>query len=268
MTDRGRSELCHLVSGSSPAPRLWAAVDNGRMAQLVPEFLDLRMKQNPQYRHKEILEHTIIVVGQAPDDLMVRLGAFFHDIGKPATRRYVNGDVTFRHHEEVGAKMTRSRLAVLGFTAQEINDVSDLVRLSGRFKGYAGGWSDSAVRRYARDAGHLLPKLNMLVRADCTTRHQHKREHLQLQVDDLERRLRELDEAERIASERPQIDGGAVMAHLGLSPGPIVGQALRWLLDLKRAEGELSDDELFIRLEAWWEAHGAGAAPMEQRVRG
>ena len=223
------------------------------------------MKQDPKYRHKEVLAHTIIVVGQAPDDLIVRLGAFFHDIAKPATRRYINGEVTFRHHEEVGATMTRSRLTELGFAAQEVDDVSNLVRLSGRFKGYEAGWSDSGVRRYVRDAGHLLPKLNMLVRADCTTRHQHKREHLQLQVDDLERRVRELDDAERIAAERPQIDGSAVMAHLGLSPGPMVGQALRWLLDLKRAEGELSDEELFARLGAWWEAQSLTGAPLRQR---
>ena len=223
------------------------------------------MEQDPKYRHKEVLAHTIIVVGQAPDDLIVRLGAFFHDIAKPATRRYINGEVTFRHHEEVGAKMTRSRLTESGFAAQEVDDVSNLVRLSGRFKGYEAGWSDSGVRRYVRDAGHLLPKLNMLVRADCTTRHQHKREHLQLQVDDLERRVRELDNAERIAAERPQIDGSAVMAHLGLSPGPMVGQALRWLLDLKRAEGELSDEELFARLGAWWEAQSLTGAPLRQR---
>ena len=164
--------------------------------------------------------------------------------------------------------MTRVRLTKLGFTSQEVDDVSNLVRLSGRFKGYAAGWSDSGVRRYARDAGHLLPKLNMLVRADCTTRHQHKREHLQLQVDDLERRIRELDDAERIAAERPQIDGSAVMAHLRLPPGPMVGQALRWLLDLKRTEGELSDEELFIRLDVWWEAQSIIEAPTGQCVRG
>ena len=148
--------------------------------------------------------------------------------------------------------MTRKRLTALCFDEQTVSDVSELVRLSGRFKGYASGWSDAAVRRYARDAGPLLGRLNQLVRSDCTTRNLQKEADLHHQIDDLERRIGELAEAERKAAERPQIDGDAVMAHLGLPPGPAVGRALGWLLELKRSEGELPIDDLLARLDDWW----------------
>ena len=246
-----RAELCDLVSGDDPAPRLWSAVDCGRMAEIVPELPDLRMEQDPIHRHKDVLAHTIAVVSKTPDDLLVRLAALFHDIGKPRTRSYEHGEVTFRHHEAVGARMTSKRLAVLAFDERTVEDVSELVRLSGRFKGYASGWSDTAVRRYARDAGPLLGRLNQLVRSDCTTRNLQKEADLHRQIDDLERRIAELAEAEREAAERPQIDGDAVMAHLGLDPGPSVGRALAWLLELKRSEGELPTEELLARLD-WW----------------
>ena len=246
------TELCHLVSGDDPAPRLWCAIDGGRMAEIVPELPALRMEQDPIHRHKDVLAHTIAVVAKTPDDVVVRLAALFHDIGKPRTRSYEHGEVTFRHHEAVGARMTRKRLTALSFDDQTVDDVSELVRLSGRFKGYAAGWSDAAVRRYARDAGPLLGRLNQLVRSDCTTRNMQKEADLHRQIDDLERRIAELAEAERRAAERPQIDGDAVMAHLGLAPGPDVGRALAWLLELKRSEGELPPDEVLARLDAWW----------------
>ena len=152
------------------------------------------------------------MVAKTPDDLVVRLAALFHDIGKPRTRSYEHGEVTFRHHEAVGARMTRKRLTALGFDEPTVDVISELVRLSGRFKGYASGWSDAAVRRYARDAGPLLGRLNQLVRSDCTTRNLQKEADLHRQIDDLERRIAELAEAERKAAERPQIDGEAVMA--------------------------------------------------------
>ncbi|MCY4424018.1 MAG: HDIG domain-containing protein, partial [Acidimicrobiaceae bacterium] len=219
------------------------------------ELPALRMEQDPIHRHKDVLAHTVAVVAKTPDDLVVRLAALFHDIGKPCTRSYEHGEVTFRHHEAVGARMTRGRLTALNFDETTVSDVSELVRLSGRFKGYASGWSDAAVRRYARDAGPLLGRLNQLVRSDCTTRNLQKEADLHRQIDDLERRIAELAEAERKAAERPQIDGGAVMAHLGVAPGPDVGQALRWLLELKRTEGELPPDELLARLDDWWAAN-------------
>ena len=247
-----REELCDLVSGDNPAPRLWSAIDRGRMAEIVPELPDLQMEQDPIHRHKDVLAHTVAVVAKTPDDLVVRLAALFHDIGKPRTRSYEHGEVTFRHHEAVGARMTRGRLAALGFDESMVESVSELVRLSGRFKGYASGWSDAAVRRYARDAGPLLGRLNQLVRSDCTTRNRQRETDLHHQIDDLERRISELAEAERKAAERPQIDGEAVMAHLGLPPGPDVGRALAWLLELKRSEGVLPTEELLRRLDRWW----------------
>ena len=245
-------ELCDLVSGANPAPRLWSAIDRGRMAEIVPELPDLQMEQDPIHRHKDVLAHTIAVVAKTPDDLVVRLAALFHDIGKPRTRSFEHGEVTFRHHEAVGARMARRRLVELGFDEGMVEDVSELVRLSGRFKGYASGWSDAAVRRYARDAGPLLGRLNQLVRSDCTTRNLQREADLHHQIDDLERRISELAEAGRKAAERPQIDGDAVMAHLGLPPGPDVGRALAWLLELKRSEGVLPTEELLRRLDRWW----------------
>lgn len=253
-------ELTAILSGPDPRPALWEAIDSGRMAELVPELPALRMEQDPIHRHKDVLSHTVAVVGKTPDDLVVRLAALFHDIAKPRTRSYEHGGVTFRHHEAVGARMTRRRLTELGYPDDIVSDVSELVRLSGRFKGYADGWSDSAVRRYARDAGHLLGRLNTLVRCDCTTRNRGKAEALQRQVDDLERRIAELAEADRRAAERPQLDGEAVMAHLGIGPGPAVGEALRFLLEIKRREGELPDDEVRRRLDEWWTARGGGNA--------
>ena len=247
-----RDDLCDLLSGDDPAPGLWSAIDSVRMAEIIPELPDLRMEQDPIHRHKDVLAHTVAVVAKTPDDLVVRLAALFHDIGKPRTRSFEHGEVTFRHHEEVGARMTRKRMAALCFDDQMVVDVSELVRLSGRFKGYASGWSDAAVRRYARDAGPLLGRLNQLVRSDCTTRNRQKESDLHRQIDDLERRIAELAEAQRRADERPQIDGQAVMAHLGLEPGPGVGLALGWLLELKRAEGEIPLDELLARLDRWW----------------
>ena len=250
-------ELCDLVSGDDPAPRLWSAIDRGRMAEIVPELPELRMEQDPIHRHKDVLAHTVAVVAKTPDDLVVRLAALFHDIGKPRTRSYEHGEVTFRHHEAVGARMTRRRLTALGFDESMVEDVSELVRLSGRFKGYASGWSDAAVRRYARDAGPLLGRLNQLVRSDCTTRNLRREADLHHQIDDLERRISELAEAGRRAAERPQIDGDAVMDHLGLPPGPDVGRALAWLLELKRSEGELPTEELLRRLDRWWSGNRA-----------
>lgn len=250
-----RDELCDLLSGADPAPRLWSAIDCGRMAEIIPELPALQMEQDPIHRHKDVLAHTVAVVAKTPDDVVVRLAALFHDIGKPRTRSFEHGGVTFRHHEAVGARMTRKRLGALGFDERTVDDVSELVRLSGRFKGYASGWSDSAVRRYAREAGPLLGRLNQLVRSDCTTRNRTREADLQRQIDDLERRIAELADAERKAAERPQIDGQAVMDRLGLQPGPDVGRALTWLLEVKRSEGELPADELLQRLDRWWAAN-------------
>ncbi|NNE74520.1 MAG: HDIG domain-containing protein [Acidimicrobiales bacterium] len=256
------AELTAIVMADDVRGALWAAVDDGRMERLVPELDALRMEQDPIHKHKDVLSHTIAVVGNTPADLEVRLSALFHDIGKPKTRRIDEHGVTFRHHEAVGARMARKRLTELGYDEQLVDDVSELVRISGRFKGYADGWSDSAVRRYARDAGHLLGKLNILVRCDCTTRNPRKRLELQEHVDSIEARIAELAEADRRAAERPDMDGNAVMAYLDLPPGPVVGRAVKYLLELKRAEGTLERDLLEKRLDEWWadqpEHPGAG----------
>jgi poly(A) polymerase len=248
------AELTALLLAPVPSAALLDSVESGRMAELVPELPALRMEQDPIHRHKDVLTHTLAVVDKTRADERLRLAALFHDIGKPRTRSYEHGGVTFRHHEAVGARMTRKRLAALGYDEQVVEDVAELVRLSGRFKGYADGWTDSAVRRYARDAGPLLGLLNELVRCDCTTRNRAKAVGLQREIDDLERRIKQLAEEDRRAAERPGLDGTDVMAHLGLPPGPDVGKALAHLLDIKRREGDLPREELLSRLEAWWAA--------------
>ncbi len=267
-TDRPAAErrriLADVLTASDPSPGLWSLCDSGLAQEVVPELPALRLEQDPIHRHKDVLSHTIAVVAKTRPDLTVRLAALFHDIGKPATRSFEHGGVTFRHHEAVGAKMARARLRELGFEHQLVKDVAELVRLSGRFKGYAEGWSDSAVRRYARDAGHLLGQLNELVRCDCTTRNRAKADRLQHWIDDLEARIVELARQDREAAERPQLDGQAVMARLGIPAGPDVGAALKFLLALKRAEGVLADDDVGARLDAWWQerlaATGRGPA--------
>ncbi|MFT5202036.1 MAG: poly(A) polymerase [Candidatus Aldehydirespiratoraceae bacterium] len=244
--------LTAILMADDVSASLWAAVDSGRAEILVPELPALRMEQDPIHRHKDVLSHTIAVVSKTPEDAIVRLAALFHDIAKPKTRSFEHGGVTFRHHEVVGARMTRKRMTALGYDQATIDEVSELVRLSGRFKGYAEGWSDSAVRRYARDAGPLLGRLNALIRSDCTTRNKQKAADLQGAIDDLERRIADLAEEERVAAERPQIDGQAVMTHLGTGGGRHVGDILTMLLEVKRTEGELADDELYRRVDAWW----------------
>ena len=235
---------------------LWSEIDNGRIDELVPELLALRMEQDPIHRHKDVLSHTVAVVAKTPADLTVRLAALFHDIAKPKTRSFEHGGVTFRHHEAVGARMTKKRMISMGYDESMIESVSELVRMSGRFKGYSDGdgWSDSAVRRYAREAGPLLGQLNALIRSDCTTRNSSKEQALQESIDELERRIGELADADRQAAERPQFDGDRVMNLLGIEPCRQVGQIMRWLMEVKRSEGDLPEAELEARI---WEYHAS-----------
>lgn len=249
--------LVDVLAPDDPTDSLWAAFDSGAMDEIAPELPLLRMEQDPIHRHKDVLAHTVAVVSKTRPDLKVRLAALFHDVGKPRTRRIDDGGVTFRHHEAVGARMTRKRLEALDFDKALIEDVCELVRMSGRFKGYADGWSDSAVRRYAREAGPLLGDLNHLIRCDCTTRNQKKARAIQSSMDELEARIAELAEADRVAAERPDLDGSGVMEHLGIGPGPDVGAAVKMLLELKRAEGALPHEELLERLDAWWSDRNA-----------
>ena len=248
----GAARLSTILLEPDCAPGLWASVDSGEMDHLIPELLLLRMEQDPIHRHKDVLAHTIAVVSKTEPEITVRLGALFHDIGKPRTRSFEHGEVTFRHHEAVGARMARKRLATLGYEEQLVEEVVEMVRLSGRFKGYSDGWSDSAVRRYARDAGPLLGRLNHMIRCDCTTRNREKAAGLQAAMDDLEARIQSLAEEERRAAERPGLDGQAVMERLGLEPGREVGEALAVLRAIKRSEGDRETEELLRRLDAWW----------------
>lgn len=253
--EEGRRKLDTVLLAEDPTDGLWRFCDSGLADEIVPELPALRLEQDPIHRHKDVLAHTIAVTAKTRPDLVLRLAALFHDIGKPRTRSFDHGGVTFRHHEAVGAKMARRRLRDLGYSEDLVADVVELVRLSGRFKGYGDGWSDSAVRRYARDAGHLLGLLNELIRSDCTTRNRAKEQRLQQQIDELEERIVALAKADREAAERPQLDGKAVMDLLDLPPGPAVGDALSFLLELKRAEGDLPPDELESRLADWWVDH-------------
>lgn len=245
-------QLADALAPDDPTESLWRVLDSGRMDLIAPELPLLRMEQDPIHRHKDVLAHTVAVTAKTRPDLKVRLAALFHDVGKPRTRRIDDDGVTFRHHEAVGARMTRKRLLELEFDEDLVEDVAELVRLSGRFKGYSDGWSDSAVRRYARDAGPLLGDLNHLIRCDCTTRNRQKAAGIQAAMDDLERRIAELAEADRRAAERPDMNGADVMEYLGIPPGPAVGDAVRMLLELKRSEGTLERPELEARLDDWW----------------
>jgi poly(A) polymerase len=253
MTDTNPSDqLSAVLVEEDPTAGLWHLVDSGWADEHLPELPALRLEQDPIHRHKDVLTHTIAVTSQSPARLRVRLAALFHDVGKPRTRSYEHGGVTFRHHEAVGARMTRKRMPKLGYREDLTADVTQLVFLSGRFKGYADGWSDSAVRRYARDGGALLGDLNDLVRSDCTSRNPRRVAALHEALNDLEQRIAELAREEAIKAERPEVDGDRVIAHLGIEPGPVVGRALKFLLELKRSEGDLGETAVLERLDVWW----------------
>jgi poly(A) polymerase len=222
----------------------------------------MRLEQDPIHRHKDVLSHTIAVVGNVrprtddgrPNDL-TRLAALLHDIGKPRTRGYGPKGVMFHHHEVVGARMARQRLVALKEPNDVVDDVSRLVELHLRFHGYEegdGGWTDAAVRRFVRDAGDLLSELIELTRCDCTTRNERKARMLQGRMDALEERIARLREQEELSSIRPDLDGNEVMRILELGPGRAVGEAVRFLLDLRLDEGPLGPEEAERRLRQWW----------------
>jgi poly(A) polymerase len=256
--DAARARITGILTADDPTEGLWAAFDDGFLVATMPEIPALKMEQDPIHRHKDVLTHTFVVVANTPPVLRIRMAALFHDVGKPATRRFKGGKVTFHHHEAVGARMTRERLGALGFDAAFVDDVSRLVELSGRFHGYKD-WADSAVRRYARDAGPLLGDLNVLVRCDCTTRNPEKVRGLQRRMDELEDRIRVLALDAARKAERPDIDGAAVMELLGIPPGPEVGAALKMLLEHKRVHGPSSPEDAEAILRAWWAARQAGS---------
>ncbi len=249
--ERIRDELSRLVTAPDPGPGLWLAVDSGLAEEFLPELPALRLEQDPVQRHKDVLTHTVVVTQRTRADLTLRLAALLHDIGKPRTRTYGPRGVAFHHHDAVGARMAAARLAELRYPSEVVADVQRLIFLHLRFHTYRMGWTDSAVRRYVRDGGRLLDDLNELVRCDCTTRNPRKAAALGQRMDALEQRIRELQEKEALESLRPALDGRQVMAHLGIAPGPDVGAALDFLLEVRMEDGEIDEAEAYRRLDAW-----------------
>lgn len=253
--ERIREELDKLMVVKAPSDGLWFLVNTGLAEEFLPELPALSLEQDPIHRHKDVLAHTIAVVEKTQPDRILRLAALFHDVGKPDTRSFgPRGTVSFHHHEVVGARMCRVRMKALRYSSADIDDVSRLVELHLRFHTYSMGWTDSAVRRYVRDAGPLLERLNELTRCDCTTRNQAKARALSRRMDELEARITELETEESLAAIRPDLDGQQVMDRLGIKPGREVGQALAYLLELRLDEGPLGEEEAGLRLDAWWAA--------------
>jgi poly(A) polymerase len=250
--ERIRDELDKLVVVEKPSIGLFFTVETGLAGEFLPELPGLALEQDPIHRHKDVLAHTLAVVDKTSPDRLLRLAALFHDVGKPKTRAFGPEGVTFHHHEVVGARMVRERMTSLRYPGADIDTVARLVELHLRFHTYRMGWTDRAVRRYVRDAGPLLSRLNELTRCDCTTRDRSKARALGLRMDELELRIAELREQEELDSIRPDLDGKEVMDHLGIGPGPAIGEALAFLLELRMEEGPLPHDEVVERLDAWW----------------
>ncbi len=270
--ERVRDELVKLLLAPRPRAGLTLLVDTGLADVFLPELPALRLELDEHHRHKDVYEHSLTVLEQAIDledddvpgpDLVLRLAALLHDVGKPATRRFEpGGGVSFHHHEVVGAKLTAKRLKALRFDKDTVKAVSRLVELHLRFHGYGSGeWTDSAVRRYVTDAGSLLSRLHKLTRSDSTTRNARKAARLARTYDDLEQRIVRLMEAEELASVRPELDGGQIMATLGVRPGPVVGRAYQHLLQLRLDQGMVGEDAARAELLRWWAEQPESAAP-------
>ena len=254
--ERTRDELTKLLLGLAPGRALQIADATGIMGFVVPELSALKLQQDPVHRHKDVFSHTLAVIERTDPVPELRLAAMLHDIGKPKTRRIGPEGVSFHHHEVVGAKMAGERLRALRYPNEVVGTVTELIRMHHRFHTYRLGWNDSAVRRYVRDAGPLLGLLNDLVRADCTTRNPDKAARIQARMHDLEVRIAELAATEELGRIRPELDGHQVMSHLGVAPGPVVGRAMDFLLELRLEEGILGEAEAYRRLDAWWAGQG------------
>jgi poly(A) polymerase len=258
--ERVAAELDKLLLGADPVAGIDLLVQTGMGAVVLPEVGGMQMAIDEHHQHKDVYQHSLTVLRQAialeddGPDLVLRWAALLHDIGKPATRRLEpNGGVSFHHHEVVGAKMARKRLRALKYSKQMVDDISQLVYLHLRFHGYGdGNWTDSAVRRYVTVAGPLLPRLHKLVRADCTTRNARRAARLQASYDQLEDRIAALAAQEDLERIRPALDGHQIMQVLGIPPGPQVGEAWRYLKDLRLDRGPLTREEATAELLAWW----------------
>jgi poly(A) polymerase len=261
--ERVQVELSKLVLGRHPRRGIELLVDTGLCTYVLPEVPAMRLAIDEHMQHKDVYTHSLVVLEQAIDretdgpDLVLRLAALLHDIGKPATRRTDDGKVSFHHHEVIGAKLTRKRLRDLRYPKAVIDDVSQLVFLHLRFHGYGTGeWTDSAVRRYVTDAGPLLDRLHALVRSDCTTRNRRRAAALQRSYDSLEQRIAALRAQEELDAIRPDLDGNAIMQLLGIPPGPLVGKAYKHLLALRMERGPLGADEAEAELRRWAAQNG------------
>jgi len=266
--ERVREELVKLICAAHPRAGIDLLVDTGLAEFVLPEVAALRLEADEHHRHKDVYQHSLQVLEQAADlesdadgavpgpDFVLRFAALMHDVGKPATRRFEpGGAVSFRHHDMVGSKLTAKRMKALRFDNDTIKAVARLVELHMRFYGYGdAGWTDSAVRRYVTDAGPLLERLHRLTRSDVTTRNQRKAERLSFAYDDLESRIAALREQESLEAVRPDLDGGQIMALLGLKPGPVVGRAYKFLLEERMENGPLGPDVAEAKLHEWWAA--------------
>ncbi|MEU9980396.1 CCA tRNA nucleotidyltransferase [Streptomyces sp. NPDC050856] len=260
--ERVRDELNKLILSAHPREGLALLVDTGIADHVLPELPALRLESDEHHRHKDVYDHSLIVLEQAIDleeegpDLVLRLAALLHDIGKPRTRRFEpDGRVSFHHHEVVGAKMTKKRMTALKYSNEMIKDVARLVELHLRFHGYGTGeWTDSAVRRYVRDAGPLLTRLHKLTRSDCTTRNKRKAGALSRAYDGLEERIAQLQEQEELDAIRPDLNGNQIQEVLGIGPGPAIGQAYKFLLELRLENGPMGHDAAVDALKKWWAA--------------
>ena len=260
--ERIRDEFVKLIMSENPRIGIALLVDTGLADYVIPEIPKLKLEIDEHHHHKDVYEHTLKVLEQAISleerlngpNLVIRLAALLHDIGKPKTRELIpGGGVSFHHHEVVGARMAKERLKALRFSNDVVDDVSSLVFLHLRFHGYGTGeWTDSAVRRYIRDAEHQLNHLHVLTRADCTTRNQRKAESLAQTYDSLEERILKLMAEEELEKIRPDLDGLEIMEILGISPSPIVGRAYQYLLDLRMDRGPLGPDVAKAELLKWW----------------
>ena len=273
--ERIRHELDRLMVTDHPSHGLWFLIDTGLADYFLPELPAMRLEQDPIHRHKDVLTHSIAVVENVRPDASpdfdfrrTRLAALFHDIGKPKTRGVKDGKgVTFYHHEVEGARMTKHRLRELKYPNDDIEAITDLVALHLRFHTYQMGWTDSAVRRYVRDAGEQLAELNVLTRCDCTTRNEKKARILSSRMDDLEARIAELNAKEELQKLRPELDGQQVMEFLKVPAGPIVGAALEFLMDIRLEEGLIGDDAIRARLSTWWDENKDNVGSLKRSRR-
>jgi poly(A) polymerase len=263
--ERIRDEFTKLLCGADPVAGLRLLVDTGLADRFIPELSGLKLEIDEHAQHKDVYEHTLIVVqnairleGDAGPDFTLRMAALMHDVGKPATKDVGrDGRVSFHHHEVVGARLTKQRMKAMKYPKDVISDVAELVALHLRFYGYGRGeWTDSAVRRYVTDAGELLPRLHKLTRSDVTTRNRRKAAQLAADYDALEERIARLQAEEDLARVRPDLDGNAIMELLGVPPGPVVGQAWKHLKELRLDHGPLSRDEAEAELFKWAREHG------------